>query len=334
MVKHSSGNGVTIYFPGDEDNINECLEYINNNQIRVIFIIASERQGFYSIDFLNFVKEPEKIKDIHVEGNITNYDSIYRFKKLTEMSIYLKNDEKIDLARFPELIDFSSDNLSSFINLDIPPITYGLFTGKVDFDKLNMMKNMKKISFGEVKQISFTQLSGLTNLECVAFTQCGIRDLNGIEQFKNIKAIKLYYCRSLACIEGISKLPQFTHLWLCACPKLINISEIGEIEKLIMLSLETMKKAYIDFVYNMKSKETIECLDLENCADLHSLKFLDNYPNLKMFGFWNTNVLDGDLTPCLRLKLAHTANKRHYNLKSNQLPFDNVHYSTSHWWIY
>lgn len=334
MVKHSSGNGISIYFPGDEDNINECLEYINNNQIRVIFIIASERQGFYSIDFLNSVKEPEKITDLHVEGNITNYDSIYRFNKLMEMSIYPKNDEKIDLARFPELIDFSSDNLSSFINLDIPPITYGLFTGKVDFNKLNMMKNMKKISFGEVKQISFTQLSGLTNLECVAFTQCGIRDLNGIEQFKNIKAIKLYYCRSLASIEGISKLPQFTHLWLCACPRLTDISEIGKIEKLIMLSMETMKKANIDFVYDMKSKETIECLDLENCADLHSLKFLDNYPNLKMFGFWNTNVLDGDLTPCLRLKLAHTANKRHYNLKSNQLPFDNVHYSTSHWWIY
>lgn len=334
MLKHSDGKGIRIALPEDLGNLDECLEYINTNSIYRISIVEEKNQEYYSIAFLNSVKEPEKITDLHVEGNITNYDSIYRFKKLTEMSIYPKNDEKIDLARFPELIDFSSDNLSSFINLDIPPITYGLFTGKVDFDKLNMMKNMKKISFGEVKQISFTQLSGLTNLECVAFTQCGIRDLNGIEQFKNIKAIKLYYCRSLASIEGISKLPQFTHLWLCACPRLTDISEIGGIEKLIMLSMESMKKANIDFLTDLKSKDTIECIDLENCADLHSLKFLDNYPNLKMFGFWNTNVLDGDLTPCLRLKLAATGNKRHYNLKSNQLPFDNVHYSTSHWWIY
>lgn len=334
MLIHSDGKGVRIALPEDLGNIDECLEYINKNSIYRISIVEEKKQDFYSIDFLNSVKEPEKITDLHVEGNIINYDSIYRFNKLEEMSIYPKNDEKIDLARFPELIDFSSDNLSSFINLDIPPITYGLFTGKVDFDKLNMMKNMKKISFGEVKQISFTQLSGLTNLECVAFTQCGIRDLNGIEQFKNIKAIKLYYCRSLASIEGISKLPQFTHLWLCACPRLTDISEIGKIEKLIMLSMETMKKANIDFVYDMKSKETIECLDLENCADLHSLKFLDKYPNLKTFGFLGTNVLDGDLCPCMRLKHAYTWNKRHYNIKENQLPGDVKHYGVSKWWIY
>lgn len=334
MIKHVTSNGITIRFPEDIDNINECLEYLNNNPINTIVIIASKKQDFYSIDFLNSVKEPEKITDLHVEGNITNYDSIYRFNKLTEMSIYPKNDEKIDLAKFPELIDFSSDNLSSFINLDIPPITYGLFTGKVDFDKLNMMKNMKKISFGEVKQISFTQLSGLTNLECVAFTQCGIRDLNGIEQFKNIKAINLFYCRSLASIEGISKLLQLTNLWLCACPRLIDISEIGKVENLVMLMMESMKKANIDFVYDMKSKETIECLDLENCADLQSIKFLDKYPHLKTFGFLGTNVLDGDLIPCLRLKHAYTWNKRHYNIKENQLPSDVKHYGVSKWWIY
>lgn len=108
----------------------------------MISIIASEWLGLYSIDFLNSVKESEKITDLHVEGNITNYDSLYRFNKFKEMSIYPNYYEKIDLAKFLELIEFSSDNLSSFNNLDIHPITYGLFSGKVDFGKSNIFTEL------------------------------------------------------------------------------------------------------------------------------------------------------------------------------------------------
>ena len=43
-------------------------------------------------------------------------------------------------------------------------------------------------------------------------------------------------------------------------------------------------------------------------------------PKLKFFSFVDTNIDDGDLTPCMRLEYAGTLNKRHYNMKAEDLP--------------
>ena len=43
-------------------------------------------------------------------------------------------------------------------------------------------------------------------------------------------------------------------------------------------------------------------------------------PKLEFFSFVDTDVVDGDLTPCMRLDYAGTMNKRHYNIKAEDLP--------------
>ena len=50
-----------------------------------------------------------------------------------------------------------------------------------------------------------------------------------------------------------------------------------------------------------------------------SLDFVRYMPNLKTLILMN-NIADGDLTPCLHMRTAKVRNRRHYNLKDEDLP--------------
>ena len=61
-------------------------------------------------------------------------------------------------------------------------------------------------------------------------------------------------------------------------------------------------------------------LIISNCGDISSLDFIESMNNLKFLSFVDTNIIDGDLTPCLRLEYVGTIDKRHYNLRASELP--------------
>ena len=70
----------------------------------------------------------------------------------------------------------------------------------------------------------------------------------------------------------------------------------------------------------LSQSQTIETLRMFKCGSVPSIHFIDDMSNLKAINFVETNVLDGDLTPCLRLESVTTLDKKHYNLKAEQLP--------------
>lgn len=332
MIKKDN-DWIRIEYPEELNVLVESVRWINDNDCRKIVVVSSANND--TLAFLEGIKNPSKIKDLSIYGDFEDFNIIYKFTDIEEIHGHF-GENKVDLAKFPNLKTISTETLTAYENLQqsrIERLAYGNVSGSfvAEIDLLNQIRSLKKIIFFRVKNFSLSQLT-LPNLEFIQCTQCSIKNLNGIEKFKNIEKLYLYYCRSLESIEGISKLPKLKSIWLCACPRLIDISEIGKVENLVMLMMESMKKANIDFLADLKSKDTIECIDLEKCADLQSIKFLDNYPNLITFGFFDTNVLDGDLNPCMRLKHAFTWNKRHYNIKENQLPCDVEHYGTSKWW--
>jgi len=49
------------------------------------------------------------------------------------------------------------------------------------------------------------------------------------------------------------------------------------------------------------------------CRPLQSLSFLNLIKPLELFTFMETNVIDGDMRPLLRLKYSGFDNKRHYS---------------------
>ena len=53
---------------------------------------------------------------------------------------------------------------------------------------------------------------------------------------------------------------------------------------------------------------------------ISDIQFISKIKSLKRFRF-SVNILDGDLSPCLKLEEATSmTNRKHYNLKDEELP--------------
>ena len=104
------------------------------------------------------------------------------------------------------------------------------------------------------------------------------------------------------------------------------MSPVSKCDLLEELHLENLKSANVPLIAGARSLRKMKMGGMTpNNIVVPSLKFLNELPKLEWFTFVEANVLDGDLTPCLRLKHAGTyPDRRHYNLKDSQLPKQKV----------
>jgi hypothetical protein len=103
--------------------------------------------------------------------------------------------------------------------------------------------------------------------------------------------------RNLSDISGLATLaPTLRMLAFENCPKITDFSVISELKEL-------------------------EYLELKGKNELPNIEFIKALPKLK-FLILTMNVLDGDVSCLQRLQYVDAVCKRHYNLKSQDLPKD------------
>jgi len=154
-------------------------------------------------------------------------------------------------------------------------------------------KGLRKLFLGrgqpECKSLAPLDLSELRELE---LCQSPLRTLTRLEHALHPQKLTLRHCRSL---EDASAVPDsVTNLEIDTCGKLKDFSRLSSLKNL-------------------------ERLTLYGSNALPDLNFLRQMPRLQSFRF-TMNVLDGDLTGCLRLRHAYCKNRKHYNLKDSDLP--------------
>lgn len=137
-----------------------------------------------------------------------------------------------------------------------------------------------------------------SELEKLDLCQSPIRSLNGIDQAACIQKLSLSYCRSLEDVAA-----------LVSVGKTLNSLEIESCGKIKDFS----------WLYHLPN---LENLVLFGSNTLPNLSFLDSMPNLKSFRF-TMNVLDGDLGLCKNVPYVYCRNRKHYNLKDEDLPKGN-----------
>jgi hypothetical protein len=175
---------------------------------------------------------------------------------------------------------------------------------------------------------NFGVFHNFTVLERLTIDACACRNLKGIENFQSLKRLWIQYGRVLEDITGLSALSNLKDVTIYNCPKLQDLTELANCKTLQCVELEAIKKCDLTVLGKL---EYLELLALNNCGAIPSLKFIEGLKNLIFFTFVDTNVLDGDLTPCLRLAYVGTLDKRHYNLRSDALPQGDTKFSTR--WI-
>lgn len=181
----------------------------------------------------------------------------------------------VDLTKFPLLEECSIDWNNKIIGLDY----------NVSIKRLSIWKFKPKLK-------DFTVLKGCKDVEYFHFTESNIESFKGIEVFKSLIQLEGYYL-----------------------PKLISLDFLNLISS-------QLKVLILDNCKNLKKHETIltnmehlEKLILGDCGELESINFINSLDRLRFFSFVNTNVLDGNLTPILRLEYAGFSNKKHFSHK-------------------
>lgn len=333
MIKKCGDGSVKIELPQDLEIMNECINYINENRCNYIWINVENCEQPVNLDFLYKIERPDMVNHLKLCGKLTISDVVYRFTNLEELSYFVENKKtSINLSKFPNLEILVTAQASQLENLDKSSVVaYAQYDdGKIKPEIIRQLKGLVDLRLHGPKDFSFNFIENPEKLKITFITQCNVKNLCGIERIKNLHLLCLTHCRSISSIEGISKVSNLKKLWIDSCPKLEDISEIKNLENLKVLILENIKKCDLSFLEEMKCTESLECLVLRNCGSIPSIKFFERYPKLQCFDFVYTNIIDGDLTPCLRLKEANTFNKRHYNLKDTQLPDSG---GFGEWWL-
>lgn len=298
--------------------------FVNGNNIKKIFINGPLVK---KID-ISFLSELKMIESVRITANCESLKPIYSLTpKALKMQI---QDEHLDFSQFRDSLEeielynlnphneknsqlsdsilkcdkLKSLSISNFDNADckiMREITWlqdlelaNCNDKKIDFDWINELRVLKKLKLQRVliHKFEFNRLSFLKDL---IITQLNLSTLDGVQNLNELEYMNINYCS-----------------------KLTDISALTNCIKLRKLEFENTEK--ISNFEQLRVLQGLQGLILSNCGNIQSLKFINSMDSLKFLSFVDTNIVDGDLTPCLRLKYVGTMDKRHYNLRASELP--------------
>ncbi|MDP4146932.1 MAG: hypothetical protein Q8936_21075 [Bacillota bacterium] len=256
------------------NEIHEQIDYINNNNIRSIYINDT---GYKSneIDFLKLCPNVEKVNIYSYQ--ITNFSGLYNLEKLKVLYLDEAKGE-IDLSRFKKLEEFRG------------------------------VHNKYILGLGECKSLKIVSLSKYKPKN---------KDLDELTNLENIEFLELIQGQ-ITSLKGVGSLKKLTKLEFNRIYKLEIIDELEKNnESLKILKFECCKKIknhnYVTLLKNL------EILSFNNCGDIPSVGFIKELPKLRQFIFVDTNVVDGDLSPCVGLEYSGFFDKKHYSHKFKEL---------------
>ena len=169
-----------------------------------------------------------------------------------------------------------------------------LSTNATSIKHMECLTNLEELNLSSLKAENLSQLFSMERLQKLLLCQSTIHSLNGLQNTK-LNNLKLQYCRKLADVSAISALAlTLEELEIDHCPK---ISDISICSNLIHL-------------------KSLELCGTNSIASLAPLKELQHLNILIVY----VNVLDGDLSICKRMQLAACDDRKHYNVKDQDLP--------------
>lgn len=231
---------------------------------------------YYKHDDINFLNRCNNIEHLTVNHNyIPDLSVIYSLKSLKKLDL-TENDAN------PNLDFYKIQSLETL---------FCHWSNK--FKGLEQLTNLKELAIWKYapKSKDLEKLTALKNLEVLILTQARVTSLKGIGHLTKLQELELNYSRSLS-----------------------DISELVSIKNNIKrLEIESCKK--IADYQPVEKLSSLEQLALNSSSDLKTISFIKELKNLKEFVFWNTNVLDGDLSPLKNIEEVHFNDKKHYSHK-------------------
>lgn len=149
--------------------------------------------------------------------------------------------------------------------------------------------NLEQLTISDFDEKDLAKLSSLTNLKSLSFKTARIKSLKGIEHLINLRRLSFGGVRSLIDISDITTLQHLKFLEFDICWKLQDFSPIGKLKEL-------------------------EVLQLMDCKNLASIKFVKDMPKLRQLYTLGTTIInDYDTTPAENIPVFFGSLHHKYN---------------------
>ena len=186
----------------------------------------------------------------------------------------------------------------------------------VDLASLPLLRELQvrwwpKLHFGEL--LASLQILVLSNYSSPS------GDLTGLPEIPKLTDLDLMQSRKLT-LSGIERYPHLTRFAAAYLPGLTDISPLSAFESGVMESLEFQDCPKIANHDEVKVIRSLKRLAFNRCGEIPSLDFLNELKALESFSFVGTNIVDGNLTPCLRLGFVGFLDNRHYSHRRAEFP--------------
>jgi len=222
---------------------------------------------------LDFLKDHPYIRSVSLSDASKIDISGLRYLKNLERLIISDNKQPIDLTQFTNLQEFRAEWHSQM---------------RITSDCMAL--RILDLSKYKPKSKDLTELPDLPVLEDLAIIQSHLVTIEGIHRFRGLKRLELSYLSKLGSLAAIESLKS---------------------ERLEILDCQKCRKMQNhDAIRHVTS---LRQLKFNDCGEIPSISFLNEMSNLEDFRFVNTNIVDGDLRPCLRLKGVGFFAKKHYS---------------------
>ncbi len=283
-------DGIVIRYPADADCFSPKLPFSERSleeHIRAIneYGITKAIVIADDIDFLTKCPTLEAL-EIYPSSTAKNgFDCSPLYKIPRIRSLHVRTEylhQRVD--NYSTTVDYKEINGLEVLRIE--------GKGHLNYQKLPTLKELY-IGTSAVKSIEDFDLPNLIYLQIV---QCGLTELRGIERSPKLERLNLWYMRKLSDISLLESAACLKSLDIENCPKITDFSIISNLKQL-------------------------EYLKLKGKNELPSLDFLIGLDKLKYIAL-TMNVLDGNIKPLLNLQYVYAECKRHYNVKSKDLPKD------------
>ncbi|MBU8567558.1 hypothetical protein KM914_14120 [Virgibacillus pantothenticus] len=156
---------------------------------------------------------------------------------------------------------------------------------------LSSLVNLKKISLSSYSPLrkDLKELENMKNLEKLELIKGNIESLKGLRKVNNLKELSLFdlkYLRSLSSSEN--KSDRMTDIEIQGCHKISDMK-------------------YVSCYKNLRS------LIISKMGKIPSLQFVTRMKHLEHFVILDTEIEDGDLTPCLGIDYVRFDEKNWYS---------------------
>ncbi len=244
-------------------------------------------KAFVIAEDISFLRRCPDLKSLQIippySASVFDYSPLYDMPNLQELNaqtIYGPKNE------WNAMIDYSR----------LPNLETLSVGGKKGHQNLTSIKALRKLHLGQGQPTSRSLADfDFCRLEELALSESQIRSLEGLEKATRLRKLSLTYCRTLEDITSLTSIGDtLTSLEIESCNKIKDF--------------ECLKKLL-----------NLEELTLNGSNPIPNLDFLENMKKLKSFRF-TMNILDGDLSLCKNIPDVYCQNRKHYNLKNENLP--------------